>query len=51
MQSNTSTSLANLTLISMRKNVQALNYDFAKKRNLYKQRDFNLLYNNSRYNI
>ncbi|EPC9467924.1 hypothetical protein ACR3S7_000011 [Campylobacter lari] len=40
MQSNTSTSLANLTLISMRKNVQALNYDFAKKKKFIQTKRF-----------
>ncbi|HBK1891390.1 TPA: HNH endonuclease, partial [Campylobacter jejuni] len=32
-------SLANLTLISMRKNVQALNYDFARKKEIYANKD------------
>ncbi|MPB17669.1 HNH endonuclease [Campylobacter lari] len=31
--------LANLTLISMRKNVQALNYDFARKKEIYTNKD------------
>ncbi|EQB5465702.1 HNH endonuclease family protein [Campylobacter lari] len=31
--------LANLTLISMRKNVQALNYDFARKKEIYANKD------------
>lgn len=32
-------SLANLTLLSMRKNIQALNYDFEKKKEIYKTSD------------
>ncbi|ENC9216929.1 HNH endonuclease [Campylobacter lari] len=31
--------LANLTLISMRKNVQALNYNFARKKEIYTNKD------------
>lgn len=32
-------SLANLTLLSMRKNIQALNYDFEKKKEAYQNCD------------
>jgi uncharacterized protein with ParB-like and HNH nuclease domain len=32
-------SLANLTLLSMRKNVQAINYDFKKKKDIYQNAD------------
>ncbi|EAH8850122.1 HNH endonuclease [Campylobacter lari] len=36
---NWTNALANLTLISMRKNVQALNYNFARKKEIYANKD------------